>query len=742
MAYPTAHHPLAFCLNPYRLTALGAALVLAGCGGGGGGGNDAQSSAAANRSSVNASAGVTSGDGLDNLDWQVAVDEGGYFLVPPETPVRYGSAQAGWVVKTVSGNGACNNTFFGVSASTSGPRTCYLTVGIPVPEPIASAAERLTPPEAVPGVPVPPVAPAPVPPTPTPPAPVPPLPVPPAPPAPVPPTPVPPVPAPAPLPPATGNAADVSTAGAITVPSPTLQNLSIEWAFTGDANANARVNVRYRAQGQSQWSLGMPLQRVQAGSTSGRSWATRHSGSVMNLSPGTAYELELSLVDPDGGSVTRTTSATTRSVPSPMAGAPVKSATPASLNSILASAQAGDIIELGAGNYSAFTIEKGGAVGKPLVLRGTPGAVINGEVSLYSQESVTLDGLTVNGRIRFNGSNNMVITRCVVNASRTVGGGDGIVTYLRAENAYIADNVVTGTTQWSEAALGVNGANLGEGILVTGPGHVIMNNRVSGFRDAISLLEAGEAIDQFSIDIIANDISIAADDGIEADYCMHNCRLLYNRITNTFMGISAQPSLGGPTYMVRNTLYNIAFGAFKLNNASYGNVLLHNTVVKSGDAFGVYSGAPIGYLTSRNNLFIGGPGNTYAGYNSGPGNALSLVDLDPATADMNYDALGITTGAIFGRFGSTIRFNGLAEARSLTTEKNAVQVDLSVFADAVAYPQNAMTTYSAPDLRLKAGTAAQYIGVVIPNVNDGYSGAAPDAGAYEAGAALRVVGPR
>ncbi len=524
------------------------------------------------------------------------------------------------------------------------------------------------------------------------------------------------------------------------MPFPTLQNLSVEWAFTGDANANAVVNVRYRVQGQAQWSQAMPLRRVQGGASAGRSRATRHSGSVMNLNPATTYELELSLNDPDGGSVTRTTAATTRAVPTVMPGAPVKVVSPGTLSSVLASAKPGDVIELGAGNYSGFVLPTGGAVGKPLVIRGTPGAVINGEVGLFNLNSVSLESLTVNGRIRFNGTQNMAITRCVVNASSSVGAGDGIVTYLRAENAYIADNVINGTTTWAESSLGVNGANRGEGILVTGPGHVIMNNRVTGFRDNISLLEAGEAIDQYSIDILSNDLSVAADDAIEADYCAHNCRMMNNRITNAFIGISSQPSLGGPTYMVRNTMYNIAFGAFKLNNASYGNVLLHNTVIKGGDALGVYAGAAVGALYSRNNLFIGGPATSYGGYSTGT-NVLWLSDLVTSTADMNYDALVSVTGAINGRFGDT-RFSGLDQLRSSTTEKNAVQVDMSVFAAAPVFPQAAMVTFAAPDLRLKPGSAAENTGAIIPNVNDGFAGSAPDSGAYEVGSALRVVGPR
>ena len=36
------------------------------------------------------------------------------------------------------------------------------------------------------------------------------------------------------------------------------------------------------------------------------------------------------------------------------------------------------------------------------------------------------------------------------------------------------------------------------------------------------------------------------DDGIEADFALSNCRIMRNRITNCFVGISSQPGLGGP----------------------------------------------------------------------------------------------------------------------------------------------------------------------------------------------------
>ncbi|RKH24887.1 right-handed parallel beta-helix repeat-containing protein [Corallococcus praedator] len=537
-----------------------------------------------------------------------------------------------------------------------------------------------------------------------------------------------------------GGGADATVAGATSLPFPTLHHLTVEWAFSGDANANGVVTVRYRIAGTTVWREALPLRRVAAGSNEGFSWAGRHSGSVFDLQPGTTYELELTLTDPDGGTTTRTTNATTRPLPVPMANAPIKAVTPATFASVAASAQPGDILQLGAGTYAGFDWSRSGTEGKPIIVRGTTGVVINGAINVFTQAYVHLEGLTVNGRIRFNGSKHMVIQRCAINASSTYG-GDGIVTFTRAENAYIADNVVTGLTQWAEASLGVSGDNLGEGIAVTGPGHVILHNRVTGFRDGISLLEDDEAVDQFSIDILNNDLTGNADDGIEADFCFHNCRIVRNRLTNNFIAVSSQPGLGGPTYFVRNAIYNAVHVAFKLYRGSTGDVLLHNTVVKHGDAFGIYAGRPVAHLYARNNLFLGGPGGTFNGYSSGTGRVLHVPDLEVATSSLDHDGVGSTTDTLTGRLGAST-FSSLQTLRTGTSEQHAVQVDLTAFASTVAYPAAPLTLYAKPDLRIRADSAAANAGQPLPNINEGFTGLSPDLGAFEAGVDLPVYGPR
>ena len=532
--------------------------------------------------------------------------------------------------------------------------------------------------------------------------------------------------------PPTGAPSDQTTPGATTTPSPTIRNLTVEWAITGDANTSATVSVRYRASG-GDWKQGYPLRRIPAGTVEGFSWTNRFAGSVFDLDPATAYEIELALLDPDGGCEIRTINASTRAVPAPMTGAPVKPVSPGTFTQVTGGAVAGDILELAAGTYPGFTFTKDGTAAAPIVIRAATGATVNisADVRLDGRSYVIVQGLTITGKIKFNDARGLAIIGNTVTTTE-----DGIVTKTRSEDLYIADNIVTGATQWNEAALGVSGTNVGEGIEVTGPGHVIEHNRVKGFRDCISTIEDGGAVDQYSIDIAYNDLSECADDGIEADFCAHDCRIVGNRLTNVFMGISSQPGLGGPTWFIRNVMFNAMLSPFKLQRGSVGDVGLHNTIVKRGDAFGIFTTDVFSRQYFRNNLFLGGPGGTYNTYDIGTGKVISLDAADP-TVDLDYDGYGGTSFS--GRIGAA-RFANLGELRAMTTEKHAVELTAAAFATPPTIPASPFPAQPPPDLRPAPGGAAIDVGVVLPGF--AYAGTAPDLGAYEAGAPLPVYGPR
>ncbi|MFC2076130.1 right-handed parallel beta-helix repeat-containing protein [candidate division KSB1 bacterium] len=539
-------------------------------------------------------------------------------------------------------------------------------------------------------------------------------------------------------------AGNATVPGEVTTPYPTIINLAVEWMIEGDDNLNGVVTVRYRKPGDRAWKEAMPLRRVPAGKSVQTTpifhWDNKHSGSIFNLHPDTEYEIQLKLTDPDGGSAERTVRTKTRPVPRAAPNSMVKAANPKNFKEIAATLAPGEILELTPGYYRPYEAAADGLPGKPIVIRSQGGSVFD-SISLRDRKYVHLDGLTVWGSVELMGGEHLTVRRCTVRARY------GIIAKNPpgAKNCYIADNVVTYKMPWVKIGMASGNiyggpANLGEGIEITGPGNVICHNFVEGFRDCISTMEDRHTAEQVCIDIYNNDINRGPDDGVEADFCFHNCRIMRNRITNCNMGLSSQPGLGGPTYFIGNALYNITMAAFKLHRYSTGDVLLHNTVVRCGDGMSVRDPSrPWTHSLWRNNLCIGGIGGEINKYVDGDGQAIYLP-MAGEGCDFDYDAVGTYLTPFRGVIGE-VTFNSIEELRERTTEKHAVQVDLSVFNN-VAFPYPSVPEWDAPDLRPVAGSAVIDAGVALPNINDGYKGSAPDIGAYELGDDLPHYGPR
>lgn len=123
-------------------------------------------------------------------------------------------------------------------------------------------------------------------------------------------------------------AQNATQAGRFHVEHPTLLNLGFEWSITGDANRNATVTVQFRAAGESAWRAALPLLRI-GGETVGRDRENLKyivpdgfAGSILNLQPGTEYECQFTLTDPDGssGQTAHTVKVRTRTEPQPSTG--------------------------------------------------------------------------------------------------------------------------------------------------------------------------------------------------------------------------------------------------------------------------------------------------------------------------------------------------------------------------------------------------------------------------------------
>lgn len=506
--------------------------------------------------------------------------------------------------------------------------------------------------------------------------------------------------------------------GEVTTPYPTIINLGVEWNIRGDDNLNGTVTVQFREKGTADWKQGMPLRRVPAGEIYGFKWGNKHSGSIFDLNPNTLYEIKLSLNDPDGGSAEKIVEVATRPVP--------------------VVDESAEIIELLPGVHDTL-FTKSGTKDHPVVYQCSEGTATYKFIDLINKDWVYIEGLKIvntevtyiedfGAGIRMDGAKNCVIRGCTINSVFGI-----VADKPGATNCYFSDNVLTGTCEWKNKAMGKYAKNLGEGIQITGSGNVICYNLVSGFWDCISTMEGSRCATQTGIDIYNNDIYQGDDDAIEADFSFSNCRIMRNRITNCCVGLSSQPGLGGPNYFIRNVMYNVIHAAFKLKNFSRGDVILHNTVIKVGA--GLNGNEPMDFALFRNNLAIGGPnGNVnYAGYGAGPPSAAYL--LDPGKhSDLDYDAVGVYgTG-----YAATIGNKAFSEVEKHGIERIIIE---DVFND-VKFPYPPFPEKEVPDLRPKPDSKVVDAGVRIPDINDDYKGKAPDCGAYESGQELPHYGPR
>jgi hypothetical protein len=282
---------------------------------------------------------------------------------------------------------------------------------------------------------------------------------------------------------------------------------------------------------------------------------------------------------------------------------------------------------------------------------------------------------------------------------------------------------------------------------------VIAHNAVAYFHDGICIStygppDADPERRASSIDIYNNDIHLSNDDFIESDGGVHNIRIFQNRGVNAaHNGYSSQPVFGGPVYFYRNLLYHVPGGAFKLNASPAGILVYHNTLITEQTARDPYSNAHF-----RNNLFIGrdAPNRgvmTWA-------NATSSYSSDyngfrpNRNASRQYNWLAPAPGktAHGAKEADWRSFAALAEFQKATgQEAHGIEVDYDIFENlAPPDPARRHHVYHAMDLnfRLKANSKAVDAGVLLPTINDGFTGKAPDLGALELNQKEPHYGPR
>lgn len=561
---------------------------------------------------------------------------------------------------------------------------------------------------------------------------------------------------------------------------PTLHCLGAYWMIKGDDNKNAEIAMSFRKNGAAEWTKSLPMFRVEKGAPEGEMMAAGDkrgrktllqiprdgwlfAGSIVLLEPDTAYELKLSLSDSDGGSAEKILKCHTRAEPREPANATKRYVVPGNgggtgtaadpfkgLVVAQKDAHPGDLFLIHAGLYEGpFEFEHSGEPNKPIIWRGLgdgetildgggkDDAHLTGKVvTVIDVHDVWFEKLTLRNADRgmvANGSARIVVRRCHIHGIHS-----GITATRNDKDSihdfFIADNVIEGPFKW----ITPNDPKWHElwkdfeyrGIEITGAGHDVCYNTIRHFKDA---MDTFPSLHCAAIDFHHNECGESLDDGCEMDFSERNTRCFLNRFTNIFQGISVQPVFGGPVYIFRNALYNVFKEPFKLHNTPSGAIIFHNTIVKQGAPTMLATSDSPHHCIFRNNLFIGTTDTYAAEY--GP----KMIDCD-----FDYDGFGGGPWKMFLKW-NDVRYKTIEEVREKApVYRHAVLVDPNTFASGLSVPANPDTQFenSIVDLRLKKDSAAIDAGEPLPGFNDGFTGKAPDLGAFEFGSELPHYGPR
>jgi len=427
-----------------------------------------------------------------------------------------------------------------------------------------------------------------------------------------------------------------------------------------------------------------------------------------------------------------------------------------------------------------FFLTQSGTPDKPIVIKAAgDGEVIfdgDGAHNLFNVMAANynyFEGLTIRntdiaflaGLKNITGSGGLTVKKC-----RFEDIGRGVYTdWSGSKDFYIADNIFIGRNR-SDVLMGWIGSTwknlpgypnrmISEfAVKVYGSGHVVAHNYIANFHDGISHATYGDPDGTpnpirerlpVSIDFYSNDIANVDDNCLEADGATHNIRVFRNRCFNdAHRALSTQPVFGGPVYFIRNLVYHVPEGgALKFMYGSSGILVYHNTLVAPAR----WMLSAVSNLHFRNNLILGRSEvpelftvDTFTNYSTSDYNGFR--PNEDAGFSFMWNSPPFATRADYRSKREERKFKTL-QAFTETTgqDQHSILIDYDVFQKVAAPdPSDPRQLYKPDDFdfRLRPDSAAVDAGVRLPNINDDFTGRAPDLGAYETGKPLPHYGPR
>jgi len=498
---------------------------------------------------------------------------------------------------------------------------------------------------------------------------------------------------------------------------PTFENLGISWA-PNNLGANETAKVQYRLRGSGTWFNAQDLWFDDRGG----SHVTEYRGSIVNLNPGTVYEVKLTL-SPNGETVTLLTSTQSDNFP--------EGATnnlPASISSMYVITDSGT-----ADAYRVYDGEKNSTV---INTNDSTGIRIASNVHHVILRNVTLIGGRDRGIQILDGAHDIVIEKNNISGWSSGASTRGAIecNYIPCGSRFTIQHNIIGPPGGDASGTGTGQVALQ--FTNSGGEHVIRYNTIYG-KSGHMLCDAISGGSQWTAkgalgdntDIYGNYISGSLCSAIEPEGGAENIRIWHNYITDTWGGVSMVPADIGPVYIFRNVfgkrIDSPYWGSGQvIKTAKAGSLgaarifIYHNTVLQVG---------PLGHnfwinetndgienLHAQNNIVqldarSGYPDGRYFDNQTG---------MDNCSNDLNYNLW----------MGNINR-----NCASAPYESRGIAIS--------GVPDYDSGSLFAPDIDtifsqyLDNGADGHDDGIVLPNFNDGYEGSGPDMGAVERGSA-------
>lgn len=423
---------------------------------------------------------------------------------------------------------------------------------------------------------------------------------------------------------------------------------------------------------------------------------------------------------------------------------------------------------LGLDFHGTYVLTQDGTAERPITIKaaGDGEVIFDGEgcyrlFDIMAADHHYFEGITVvNTEIAFYaglkrvlGSSGLSVVDCKMDKV-----GQCVMTHWAGSNDfYIADNTMIGMHDrdrvhgWARVKdpAPITSYNA---VKVYGQGHVVCHNYIAYYHDAICIdthgrPEGGPGEHCASIDFYNNDIFVMADNFIETDGGAHNLRVYNNRGINVWhSALSSQPVFGGPAYFIRNVIHT-AGDALKFSARPTGMIVYNNTFCTETRVSSYSNGH------FRNNLFLGHVPNrptlssmSYTGYTSFDYNGYRQKPVATPLFQWSQPKDRLQDFTLSSNGDDLQQYQTLGAFSAATgQEKHGVMLDYDVLrAVEPPDPEDRARVFQPNefDFRLREGSAAVDAGCELPSLTDGFSGDAPDLGAYEFGKPFPVYGPR